>query len=379
MKSTPKFYEVDSSRTSDFAEQEDHDMKLATLLSHGFEQPDIEVALRKSNNDVTKAYNILSSAFQPIKHFIPASNDDPVNDDHEAGPSSEVFPVFSFKSVRRTINTEECGIFSISLAVMRCVEVSKELLNNNIFDPLCNEFLDMYLPKCITLHVSPPEDIIALLNALDSFHEFLDSDKMDVVLKEITEESLLIIDEVDEKQVRDSLCRNHVVEATDICMKWIDLLGESAEACNRTRLKFFLRCITCNQLDAKVFAFHELGRLAGKLRSSSNLVYVSAFNSWLKDNNIIKHALQGNMDQPTYLEKIRPILSYMTSEMSASDLGRGDRLNSCNTPRAPGIELKHRFASEEHQTEFKRVQESRPMGRYEMFAAFTHSGNSKLL
>lgn len=95
----------------------------------------------------------------------------------------------------------------------------------------------------------------------------------------------MIIDEVDEKQVRDSvsfsflsigphlvvcviqnrislqifkLCRNHVVEATDICMKWIDLLGESAEACNRTRLKFFLRCITCNQLDAKVFAFHEV-------------------------------------------------------------------------------------------------------------------------
>lgn len=36
-------------------------------------------------------------------------------------------------------------------------QVSKELLNNNIFDPLCNEFLDVYLPKCITLHVSPPE------------------------------------------------------------------------------------------------------------------------------------------------------------------------------------------------------------------------------
>ncbi|VDO59911.1 unnamed protein product [Haemonchus placei] len=436
--SISQFSEIDSSH-DDCGEQEDHDIKIATLLSHGFEQPDVEIALRKSNNDVSKAYNLLSLNKEPV-HDVFSSATEWSNEDHEAGPSSEIFPTPSFRCVRRAVNSDVCSIFSSHVSIMRCIEASQQLLTNNIFDPVCTEFVDFYLPKCISLHVNPPEplffndvnlgisvdfckevvplisrrlsklpvanslchsmadlfnprnkmfcayrrlspsevqnrlfdiqitycdirktmngkdhthrllqelidlfisssgfsnvnevlrnhrdvltprDIFELLCAIDTFREFLDSKKMTHILLSIVEGSLNIVNEVSEKYIRDGLSRTHIMDVIDICTKWMEMLNASCFSCDHCLLKFFLRCITCNQLDAKVFAFHELGKLVVKNRPYSNVFDINLFNSWLKDNNILKHALQGNMDQPTYLEKIRPILSYMTSEMSASDL-----------------------------------------------------------
>nr|CDJ93158.1 Peptidase C19 domain containing protein [Haemonchus contortus] len=436
--SISQFSEIDSSH-DDCGEQEDHDIKIATLLSHGFEQPDVEIALRKSNNDVSKAYNLLSLNKEPV-HDVFSSASEWSNEDHEAGPSSDNFPTPSFRCVRRAVNSDVCSIFSTHVSIMRCIEASQQLLTNNIFDPVCTEFVDFYLPKCISLHVNPPEplffndvnlgisvdfckevvplisrrlsklpvanslchsmadlfnprnkmfcayrrlspsevqnrsfdiqitycdirktmngkdhthrllqelidlfitssgfsnvnevlrnhrdvltprDIFELLCAIDSFRDFLDSKKMTHILLSIVEGSLNILNEVSEKYIRDALSRTHIIDVIDICTKWMELLNASSFSCDHCLLKFFLRCITCNQLDAKVFAFHELGKLVVKNRPFSSVFDFNLFNSWLKDNNILKHALQGNMDQPTYLEKIRPILSYMTSEMSASDL-----------------------------------------------------------
>ncbi|KAK5985116.1 hypothetical protein GCK32_004287, partial [Trichostrongylus colubriformis] len=195
---------------------------------------------------------------------------------------------------------------------------------------LLQELIDLFITSSGFINVNElirnhrefltPKDLFVLLSGLDSLREFLDGTKMRHVLLSIVEGSLNIVDEVAEKYVRDSLCRTHLIDVIDICTKWMELLDASAFSCNICLLKFFLRCVTCSQLDAKVFAFHELGKLALKTRSCPNAFDINLLNSWLKENNILKHALQGNMDQPTYLEKIRPILSYMTSEMSASDL-----------------------------------------------------------
>ncbi|WKX94588.1 hypothetical protein Q1695_011679 [Nippostrongylus brasiliensis] len=430
--------ESTSSQDSDFVDDDDEDSKIATLFASGFDGEDIEVALRESNNDITKACALLSSSAQASEEV--ADGGTIVKDDSDAGPSSDIFPTPSFKCVRRVANTEDCTIFANSSAVMRCVEAAKSLLATGVSDPVCTEFVDVYLPKCILLHVSPPEpmhfndtnlglsvnfcrevvpliakrlsslpvpcslchimkelfnpcnrmllayrrlsppelqnrsfdseksycdhrkttsgkehthrllqelidlfisssglffinniikenqstllpkDVAALVDGIETFRDFVDGTKLHLVLHSIANGSLRIVDEIPDKLVRDALCRAHVIDTIDKCSKWIEFLEEDPGVCNRCRLKFFLRCITCNQLDAKVFAFHELGKFIAKLNINPNILEVDLLNTWLRDNNILKHALQGNMDQPTYLEKIQPVISYMTSEMSANDL-----------------------------------------------------------
>ncbi|VDL80601.1 unnamed protein product [Nippostrongylus brasiliensis] len=393
--------ESTSSQDSDFVDDDDEDSKIATLFASGFDGEDIEVALRESNNDITKACELLSSSAQASEEVSEGGTI--VKDDSDAGPSSDIFPTPSFKCVRRVANTEDCTIFANSSAVMRCVEAAKSLLATGVSDPVCTEFVDVYLPKCILLHVSPPEpmhfndtnlglsvnfcrevvpliakrnrsfdseksycdhrkttsgkehthrllqelidlfisssglffinniikenqstllpkDVAALVDGIETFRDFVDGTKLHLVLHSIANGSLRIVDEIPDKLVRDALCRAHVIDTIDKCSKWIEFLEEDPGVCNRCRLKFFLRCITCNQLDAKVFAFHELGKFIAKLNINPNILEVDLLNTWLRDNNILKHALQGNMDQPTYLEKIQPVISYMTSEMSANDL-----------------------------------------------------------
>ncbi|KAK5981110.1 hypothetical protein GCK32_008398, partial [Trichostrongylus colubriformis] len=148
---------IDSSHENDCGEQEDHDIKVATLLSQGFEQPDVEMALQKSNNDVNKAYNLLSGNKEPVHDIFSSGITEWNNEDYEAGPSSDIFPTSSFRCMRRTVNSDGCSIFTNHLSVMRCTEASNDLLNSSVFDPVCDEFVDVYLPKCISLHVNPPE------------------------------------------------------------------------------------------------------------------------------------------------------------------------------------------------------------------------------
>ncbi|KAK6024523.1 hypothetical protein OSTOST_09664, partial [Ostertagia ostertagi] len=157
--SASQFSGIDSSHENDCCDQEDHDIKVATLLSHGFEQPDVVLALQKSNNDVSKAYTLLSESRESVSDFFASAATEWVSDDHEAGPSSDVFPTPSFRCVRRAVNSDKCSIFTDQLSIMRCVEASKEMLINNISDPVCSEFVDVYLPKCISLHVNPPEHL----------------------------------------------------------------------------------------------------------------------------------------------------------------------------------------------------------------------------
>ncbi|KAK6054167.1 hypothetical protein COOONC_08328, partial [Cooperia oncophora] len=382
------------------------------------------MALQKSNNDLTKAYNLLSDNKEPVHDVFASAATEWSTEDHEAGPSSDIFPTSSFRNMRRAVKSDDCSIFANEISIVRCIEASKGLLINNVFDPVCSEFVDVYLPKCISMHVNPPEhlflnddilgqsvhfskevaqlipirlsklpvssslchamtdlfnprnkmfcayrrlspsevqnrsfdiqvsycdirktmngkehthrllqelidlfvsssgfsnvnellrnhrdiltpkDVFVLLSALDCMRNFLDGAKMRHILLSLVEGSLDIINEVPEKSIRDSWDSTR--------WNW-SFWNASTFSCNHGLLKFFLRCITCNQLDAKVFAFHERREVGCKNSVMSKCSLISICSTHGSKRIIFSSML-------TYLEKIRPILSYMTSEMSASDL-----------------------------------------------------------
>ncbi|KAK6042956.1 hypothetical protein COOONC_19539 [Cooperia oncophora] len=112
------------------------------------------MALQKSNNDLTKAYNLLSDNKEPVHDVFASAATEWSTEDHEAGPSSDIFPTSSFRNMRRAVKSDDCSIFANEISI-----ASKGLLINNVFDPVCSEFVDVYLPKCISMHVNPPEHL----------------------------------------------------------------------------------------------------------------------------------------------------------------------------------------------------------------------------
>ncbi|CAL2031124.1 unnamed protein product [Caenorhabditis brenneri] len=134
---------------------------------------------------------------------------------------------------------------------------------------------------------------------------------------------------VNDKEIRDALIRRN----------GLDLLQEIVILCDRfdldvasttqaARLDYLRKWIRCPQMECILNALEELGTIADRFHRNGGLtitrpkshVNEELFKKWLEENKVLQIVLTGNMDHVVYVERIQPILQYMTPELTLDDM-----------------------------------------------------------
>lgn len=134
---------------------------------------------------------------------------------------------------------------------------------------------------------------------------------------------------VNDKEIRDALIRR----------QGLDLLQEIVVLCDRTgldvatttqaaRLDYLQKWIKCPQMESILHALEELGTIADRFHRTGGMtitrprpcVNEEFFKKWLEENKVLQIVLTGNMDHVVYVERIQPILQYMTPELTLDDI-----------------------------------------------------------
>ncbi|UMM17507.1 hypothetical protein L5515_014020 [Caenorhabditis briggsae] len=134
---------------------------------------------------------------------------------------------------------------------------------------------------------------------------------------------------VNDKEIRDALIRRQgldlLQEIVVLCERFnLDV----ATTTQRARLDYLRKWIKCPQMESILHALEELGTIADRFHRSGGMtitrpkasVKEEFFKKWLEENKVLQIVLTGNMDHVVYVERIQPILQYMTPELTLDDM-----------------------------------------------------------
>ncbi|CAD6192121.1 unnamed protein product [Caenorhabditis auriculariae] len=201
---------------------------------------------------------------------------------------------------------------------------------NLFFVEIVDDFIQNVIPS-IDLKLENPSanvvDIIYLLRTFAITSAFVDKENNELLKKVDSwiSFSLEILLSLNEKSIRDSSLRHTVLEVFCELTKLGELFKiDVNDAIASSRMEFLKKCIKCSQMECALFAMEELGSLADSFSKpfvrARFVVPEAKLKGWLQENNVLQIVLTGNMDNIIYVDKIRPILHYMTSELTADDL-----------------------------------------------------------
>uniref|UniRef100_A0A8R1HMG9 Ubiquitinyl hydrolase 1 n=1 Tax=Caenorhabditis japonica TaxID=281687 RepID=A0A8R1HMG9_CAEJA len=182
------------------------------------------------------------------------------------------------------------GVFEISILDLQCI-----FRTLNIFSPFMVRGNDVFLCKLETW----------ISKTLDRFRI------------------------VNDKEIRDALCRRQGLDLLNEVVLLCDRFGlDVATTTQEARLDYLQKWIKCSQMESILHALEELGTIADRFHRTGGMtitrpkshVNEDYFKLWLEDNKVLQIVLTGNMDHVVYVERIQPILQYMTPELTFDDM-----------------------------------------------------------
>ncbi|CCW46007.1 UBA domain-containing protein [Caenorhabditis elegans] len=174
-------------------------------------------------------------------------------------------------------------------------------------------------------------DLQCLLRALNIFSNFMHrgNDLFLCKLETWISKSLDRFRIVNDKEVRDALIRRQGLDLLQEIVILCDRFGlEVATTTQSARLNYLRKWIKCPQMESILHALEELGTIADRFHRTGGMtitrpkshVNEEFFKKWLEENKVLQIVLTGNMDHVVYVERIQPILQYMTPELTFDDL-----------------------------------------------------------
>uniref|UniRef100_A0A1I7UAZ7 UBA domain-containing protein n=1 Tax=Caenorhabditis tropicalis TaxID=1561998 RepID=A0A1I7UAZ7_9PELO len=134
---------------------------------------------------------------------------------------------------------------------------------------------------------------------------------------------------VSDKEIREAPIRRNGLDLLQEIVLLCDRFGlDVALTTQEARLDYLRKWIRCPQMESILNALEELGTIADRFHRSGGLtitrpksqVNEEYFKKWLEENKVLQIVLTGNMDHVVYVERIQPILQYMTPELTFDDL-----------------------------------------------------------
>ncbi|CAI2341928.1 unnamed protein product [Caenorhabditis sp. 36 PRJEB53466] len=134
---------------------------------------------------------------------------------------------------------------------------------------------------------------------------------------------------VTDKEIRDALVRRQGLDLLQEVVILCDRFGlDVAVTTQAARLDYLRKWIKCPQMESILHALEELGTIADRFHRTGGMtitrpkshVNEEYFKTWLEENKVLQIVLTGNMDHVVYVERIQPILQYMTPELTFDDM-----------------------------------------------------------
>ncbi|KAG1652915.1 Ubiquitin carboxyl-terminal hydrolase 24 [Nymphon striatum] len=110
-----------------------------------------------------------------------------------------------------------------------------------------------------------------------------------------------------------------------IKMLCIPLWPEQREMLDKLQLDVILRMLKCNHFNARMNALKEVTKLVNTTDNSAEAKYSIEHNQvldWVAENEILSLALEGNIDQMQYCDKLKGLLEFLSSRLSTDELSK---------------------------------------------------------
>ncbi|KAJ8306054.1 hypothetical protein KUTeg_016599 [Tegillarca granosa] len=178
-------------------------------------------------------------------------------------------------------------------------------------------------PVPVTLLDVLTMSMAALLRPLGMCAEFLNSNTVQEILAPGMERCIKYVQNLEEKDFKEK----KVGSVSDLLasMKLIcrQMWPQHIDSLDDLRLDIALRMLKSPHFNAKMNSLKEVTKLIEDATTSKmpkTAIEVKKISEWLVENKVLSIALEGNIDQAQYCDKIKGIVDFLGSELSLDEL-----------------------------------------------------------
>ncbi len=205
---------------------------------------------------------------------------------------------------------------------------------------LINQFGENGGFDLITAGMDRPEatvrDMAALITPVANCADLLRRDGLDASLSACMTKAFKCVEGLEDKDLKSkeiSALSDLLAALKTLCLHfWLDRV----EDCDRLRLSMIFRMLKAPHFSSKMNALREVSRLideskqssasAGSVIKSNQNIGVDRVVEWMAENRVLSVALEGNIDQVQYTDRIKAIVEFLGSRLSNDDLTKMWRL-----------------------------------------------------
>uniref|UniRef100_A0A914XAR3 UBA domain-containing protein n=1 Tax=Plectus sambesii TaxID=2011161 RepID=A0A914XAR3_9BILA len=246
-------------------------------------------------------------------------------------PNSNYMQKTKLRYFQRDKWEEAFGSTENAYAVPRCddstpeygflLEVLNEFGSLGGFDRMLSLFND-------DEHKIDAQGMYSLLHPLRLSAEFLNREKMKPILKPCVERALAYVNNLEENDLRSSNITSYVVDLIGCVGELGQLLWLSSveqDELDQARLGFILRLLKSQHFGARMQALKEVSKLLDALvdpKKDRPVISSEKISSWLTDNRVLSVALEGNIDQSQYVDRLKTLLSFLGPRLSCQEVSK---------------------------------------------------------
>ncbi|KAL3868453.1 hypothetical protein ACJMK2_041259 [Sinanodonta woodiana] len=167
--------------------------------------------------------------------------------------------------------------------------------------------------------------IAALLRPFGTCAEFLNADLVRVLLSQGMEKSIKFVQSLEEKDFKEKKVGSVSDLMASMKLLCIHMWPTDIKALDDLRLDIALRMLKSPHFNAKMNSLKEVTKLIEDATSSKFPRVKTAISSekildWMVKNKVLSIALEGNIDQAQYCDKIKGIVDFLGTELSLDEL-----------------------------------------------------------
>ena len=197
---------------------------------------------------------------------------------------------------------------------------------------------DLLASRCAAAEELTVRDLAALISPLANCCELLDHDVLEQPLTSCMNTAFKAVEGLEEKDLKSkevTALSDLLVALKRLCLQF---WPSNADDCDRLRLTVICRMLKTPHFNCRMNALKEVSRLIDESKASSNTSGVrfatgnstSAGNhigidqvvEWMAENRVLSAALEGNIDQVQYTDRIKSIVEFLGTRLSNEELSK---------------------------------------------------------
>ncbi|GFO40770.1 ubiquitin carboxyl-terminal hydrolase 24 [Plakobranchus ocellatus] len=194
---------------------------------------------------------------------------------------------------------------------------------------LINKFAHMGGFDMVKKHLESPDiDILSMSLLLQPFGvcaEFLSPSVTNKMLKPGMEKAVVTIQALEEKDFKEKKVGSVSNLLSSMKLLCLQMWPQDVDKLDDLRLQVTLRMLKSPHFNAKMNALKEVTKLIEELNSpriykAATIIPAEKILNWLVESRVLSIALEGNIDQAQYCDKIKGIVDFLGAKLSLDEL-----------------------------------------------------------